>query len=311
MENTRILVIRPGAIGDVLLSFPVIAALKAQYAHPYVTLVSPEPMLELARATGIAEGTSHYGSPQWSELFLTPERIAARGGSLLREQLRDLELAICWFRDPDGLVEQNLRAAGARRVIVAPGRPVAEAHIHIVDYLARTVGVKVDLAQARLQLAPELTQVGAAPPVPWIAIQPGSGGAAKCWPLTSYAELITELWQRNIPILLLGGPADQERLAYLQARLRPARSELLTILEDAPLLTVARYLLRCRGYLGNDSGITHLAALLGIPTIAIFGPSDPAIWQPAGPHVSILQEPELANLHIAKVMYTIETFFKC
>ncbi len=120
---------------------------------------------------------------------------------------------------------------------------------------------------------------------------------------------MTTLWQRNIAVLLLAGPADHERLTTLLNHLpSPPLPTLLKILVDAPLLEVAQHLQQCRGYLGNDSGITHLAGMLGVPTIALFGPSDPLIWQPPGPAVKVLSEPLLANLHSDVVFSTLEAF---
>ena len=60
------------------------------------------------------------------------------------------------------------------------------------------------------------------------------------------------------------------------------------MLTHAPLLEVAQSLQQCRCYLGNDSGITHLAAMLSVPTVAIFGPTDPKIWRPVGPFVKVI-----------------------
>ena len=77
---------------------------------------------------------------------------------------------------------------------------------------------------------------------------------------------------------------------------------MLTILEDAPLLDVAQHLRQCQRYLGNDSGITHLAAMLGIPTVAIFGPSDPLIWRPVGPDVEVIEVAELAQLPVEMIL---------
>ncbi len=104
-----------------------------------------------------------------------------------------------------------------------------------------------------------------------IAIHPGSGGARKCWPVECFAEVIKRLWQRDYAVLLLAGPADSARLHAIQQLLpSPPSSDLFTILENAPLLQVAQQLSSCACYLGNDSGITHLAALLGLPTLALF-----------------------------------------
>ena len=109
--------------------------------------------------------------------------------------------------------------------------------------------------------------------------------------------------------MLLAGPADVERLADLLSQLSaPPSTSLLRTLVDAPLRIVAQQIEHCRGYVGNDSGITHLAALLAIPTIALFGPSDPAMWHPYGNTTRVLYEPVLANLSVNRVLYTIEEF---
>jgi heptosyltransferase-3 len=356
----RMLVIRPGAIGDVLLAFPVIQALRAQYAGAHVMLVSNPALLPLARVCGIAEETSDYAAAQWSELFLTAERRAARASSRLHEALQGIDMAVCWLKDPDGLVERNLRAAGIGRVIVAPGRPPGGERIHIIEYLAGTVDLdmaKLGQGAGRGQASPlpytlcladeysrgdpcgrpvtdnhpipnnyPIPNNRTAPdnrPVPdtrlangphlenaCVALHPGSGGARKCWPVSHFATVIQALWRRQIPVLLLSGSADHERLRDLQALLPPPpQPSLLTTLVEAPLLEVARRLQQCRGYVGNDSGITHLAALLGLPTIAIFGASDPAIWRPPGPAVTLLYEPVLENLSPDTVFSTMEARF--
>ena len=80
---------------------------------------------------------------------------------------------------------------------------------------------------------------------------------------------------------------------------------MFNVLIDAPLVVVAEHLQRCSCYLGNDSGITHLAAMLGIPTIALFGPSDPAIWRPVGPDVEVIQERMLEQLPVNMVIESI------
>jgi len=305
----HMLIIRPGAIGDVLLAFPVIQALRAQYEGARVTLVSNPALLPLARVCGIAEETSDYAAAQWSELFLTPERRAARANSRLPEALYGIDMAVCWLKDPGGLVERNLRAAGVGRVVVAPGRPPAGERVHIVEYLAMTAGVSVgEISRLTLsEVEPAKPSQARSGPV---ALHPGSGGARKCWPVSHFATVIQALWRRQIPVLLLSGPADHERLRDLQALLpSPPHLSLLTMLSEAPLLEVARRLQRCRGYVGNDSGITHLAALLGLPTIAIFGASDPVIWRPPGPAVTLLYEPVLENLSPDTVFSTMEASF--
>ncbi len=310
MEQTRLLIMRPGAIGDTLLAFPTIQALRAQYLDPHVTFVGHPTLLPLVRACGLAEEVSNYGEAQWSELFLTSARIAARGGSRLHGLLQNMDRALCWLSDPDGIVTQNLRAAGIKRVIVASGRPPAGEQIHEAQYLAHTAGVQIDLDRPPLISLPSPAAGMQLDQLDRIAIHPGSGGTRKCWPVAHFAAIVIALWRRHVPVLLLGGPADYDRLDELQQQLgAPPQADLLSVLIDAPLLDVARQLQTCRGYLGNDSGITHLAAMLGVPTIALFGPSSPAVWRPLGPSVIVLHEPDLDHLHMDVVMDTIEATF--
>ena len=143
----------------------------------------------------------------------------------------------------------------------------------------------------------------------FVAIHPGSGAAEKCWPISHFAEVIKRLWEQGHSVLLLSGPADIERMHDLLKHLSyPPISEMFKLLTNAPLLDVAHQLQHCRCYLGNDSGITHLAAMLGIPTIAIFGPTDPQVWRPVGPCVKVIHEPKLEDLSEDNVLKAVLSY---
>lgn len=306
----HILIIRPGAIGDMLLTFPILQALKTHYDQPQITLVGNPAVLPLALAWQLVEEVEDYADLKWSELFSTQ----GIQNTALKKQLARTNLAVCWMRDPDGLVAQNLHAAGVKHVIVAPGKPPQGRRIHVVDYLAETLSINMlQGAEVSHKVGDPLWGRGNGrneawePGLPYvdqpIAIHPGSGGAQKCWPISSFAAIIQYLWQHNYPVLLLAGPADHERMAQLQKLLvHPPQAEMLHILLDAPLLEVAQVLQQCRGYLGNDAGITHLAAMLGLPTIVLFGPSDPTVWRPLGPSVEVVHQPILAQLPVEIVI---------
>src|SRR6266699_3019143 len=232
----RILIIRPGAVGDALLTFPIIQALRRRYAHPHITLVSNPAVLPLAMEFGLAEEISDCGQLQWSELF-APTGIQQPA---LREQLQQIDLAICWLRDPAGIVEHNLYAAGAKDVVAAPGRPPAGERIHVVDYLAKSIGL--DTIDKRFYLLPPRERW--VPPAKisgsdssedrlTVAVHPGSGGKHKCWPVACFADTIQQLWQYNYAALVLIGPADHERWAELSRLLpKPPESAMLKVLVD-------------------------------------------------------------------------------
>ncbi|MBV9616552.1 MAG: glycosyltransferase family 9 protein [Ktedonobacteraceae bacterium] len=305
------LILRPGAIGDNLLSFPVIQALRAQSNSPHVTFVGNASVLPLALDLGIAEEVSDYNSLQWSELFSS----AGVRSPTLQTLLHRIDSAICWLGDPEHIIERNLRSCGIQQITIAPGRPSPDERIYIVDYLTRTLNLQEPVPPFSMRAyqsqaykwRPYRSHPYISRP---LAIHPGSGGAHKCWPIARFAALIEALWQRKTPVLLLAGPAESERLAELLSLLPPPpSSQLFSTLINAPLRTVAQQLQCCRGYIGNDSGITHLATLLAIPTVVLFGPSDPVIWHPYGDTTRILYEPVLTNLQPHTVLSTVEEFF--
>ncbi|MGZ3623970.1 MAG: glycosyltransferase family 9 protein [Ktedonobacteraceae bacterium] len=344
-----ILVLRPGAIGDALLAFPVLKALREQYDGTRITLVSNAQVLPIAKAFGVAEQTFDFQDIQWSELFSTSGIRA----SSMRDLLSQTELAICWMRDPAGIIEHNLKSLGVKHPIIAPGRPSAGTDLHIVDYLARTIGLpdigtkhitpircqpeenlsisvgaRVDdvrlggplwspvggeyssfIDEPTTSGDPLQTTIQAQDKVTkrFVAIHPGSGAAEKCWPISRFAEVIKRLWEQNYPVLLLSGPADTERVDDLLQQLPlSSPSEKFKLLTQAPLLEVAHQLLQCRCYLGNDSGITHLAAMLGVPTVAIFGPTDPKIWRPVGPLVKVIQGHTLEDVTVDEAIECLD-----
>src|SRR5256886_1462804 len=241
-----ILVIRPGAIGDALLTFPIMKALREQYDGTCITLVSNAQVLPLAQAFGVAEQAFDFQGIQWSELF-SSSGIRA---SSMRDLLEQTDLANCWMRGPDGIIEHNLKMSGVKHMIIAPGRPSAGEHLHIVDYLARTIGLPI--VGARF-IAPSLQNVYRNCrdiTKRCVAIHPGSGAVEKCWPTSRFAEVIKRLWEQNHPVLLLAGPADTERVNDVLKQLSlPPKPEMFKMLTHAPLLEVAQRLLQCRCYL--------------------------------------------------------------
>lgn len=133
----------------------------------------------------------------------------------------------------------------------------------------------------------------------FLAVHPGSGSPAKNWPADRYARLARALAAAR-PWLLVEGPADApaaEELAAVPGAVR-ARS--------LPLRALAALLADAGLAVGNDSGVTHLAAACGSPTLALFGPTDPAQWAPVGPRVAVLRAPggAMVELEVDEVLET-------
>lgn len=164
---------------------------------------------------------------------------------------------------------RNLWRSGVPRVFLAPAFSDS---VHAAEHLLRSIGLS----------APELPDLWT-PSSGKTIIHPGSGAAAKCWPhFAGLMELV-----RDAVVLI--GPADADI---------PTSHPCLRGLS---LLEVAEELRQCRRFIGNDSGITHLAAYMGCPTVALFGPTDPSAWGPMGRRVEILWKTRLADISIDEV----------
>ncbi len=146
----------------------------------------------------------------------------------------------------------------------------------------------------REQLA-ELDLIEPQPPFPRsnpdgvVLIHPGSGGDAKCWPRERYISLGQTLKRNGIIPTFLLGEVEQEK--WGGKLIEEMKAEFPWYLHMG-LYELAERIARARFFLGNDSGVTHVAAALGIPTLALFGPSNDTQWSPVGPSVTISRPPE-------------------
>jgi len=177
--------------------------------------------------------------------------------------------------------------AGARYVIGPANDAVHRVqHLSSVLRLDRAAAPHVFVAARHEEAARSLIPAG--PPV--LALAPIAAAEEKTWPADRFAALAAEL--RTGPcagwrIALFGGPGDDVKAAPLIAALPDA----LKIFGEADLLTVAAALRNCAAFIGNDSGLAHLAAAVGLPTLAVFGPSDPIRYAPFGDKARFLQAP--------------------
>jgi ADP-heptose:LPS heptosyltransferase len=124
-----------------------------------------------------------------------------------------------------------------------------------------------------------------------VVIQPGSGGLHKCWHLDNFLAVANELRSKDIEVVFLLGPAEQDRFSNETIKDINHVARCLTDLS----LTQVVWLLSCSdGFIGNDSGITHLAAGMGVRTLVVFGPTNPAVYKPIGPAVTVFADSKTA-----------------
>lgn len=303
-HERRVLLLRPGALGDALLVIPALAALRAQLPDAQIGLITRRDVLPLLHASRLVDASLAYDDARVGWLF---SRHHAAGAPRELAALVSGAAAVAWLADPQGAVATNLRALGARQVISGPARPASGAHEHLALTLHRGLE-QLGIAPPKTVLSlvgqlPRLTVADAdtsAAQRVWrelrvpdgarvIALHPGSGGASKRWPPDNWTSLIAALRGHGFYPLMIEGPQDSDLVAACVAHHAPdKRPPVARGLCVGALLAALR---RCVAYAGNDAGVSHLAALGGVPTLALFGPTDPAIWSPLGRRVSIQRSP--------------------
>jgi ADP-heptose:LPS heptosyltransferase len=299
------LVIRPGALGDSILTLPALHALRLAGAENLLVLGTPASW-GFVRNAHDGLRIRDFSSSEWTGLFGSGVQL----GEGARAALSKVQTAIVYLNGETAQTEHALRAAGVKQIICAPPPTLQHAHGHaakqLLDALAPLVSPEqIDSAQQVLDCAADpflkiddnernraLYSIGfdAPPERGFAAIHPGSGGRAKCWPVERYAKLAVKLaCDEGLVPLVFFGPADEGIREAFETSIPPGIE--WECVDNRPLRDGLALLSCARVYIGNDSGMTHLAAR-ACPTIALFGPSDPSAWAPLGRNVKIIRAPE-------------------
>jgi ADP-heptose:LPS heptosyltransferase len=277
MPESPLLIVHPGALGDVVGLFPIMRALRRTYRP--VTILCQGHIGRLASALGLAD-TWLPIEASWTASLFTDEP-GAQSRRLLAPFARILA-----FSNSESLAASLKRINGAI-VCRVPPRPPADQRVHAADHALRQLlecGLLPETDAGILAAPPD-----AAPPPKNVGstvtlLHPGAGSPRKRWPLTGFMEVSGLLVSRGAVAEFVIGPAEDDLVPRLEKQAPKLH-------RPGDLLELLALLRSAGAYIGNDSGVSHLAAWLGLPSVVIFGPSDPVRWQPRGPAVAIVRPP--------------------
>ncbi len=275
----RRLLIRPGAIGDFVLSLPAMECLRAEYTEVWASARN----LPLARFADRVRSIAATGL----DLVGLPE---VEPPARLLEELEGFDSIVSWY----GANRPEFRQAVTHlpfhflRAVPEPG-----SGLHAADfYLRQAVGAGGREADAIPHLGCPREEGDFA------AIHPFSGSPKKNWPLERYQEL-GRLLARRLPVKWI---IERGSEGVGGVDLEPPIDDLYEL---------ACRLAQSRCYIGNDSGVTHLAAAAGARVLALFGPTDPAIWAPRGSHVRVISTSRpggpMTSISVEEVLAAVET----
>jgi heptosyltransferase III len=252
----RRLIIRPGAVGDLILSLPALEYLRTEYLEVWVR----EPNVPLVRFADRVRGIASTGLDLLGVADAPPR---------LLDELRNFDSIVSWYGSNRPDFQELVAALGLpfafHQALPQPlplVESAAQAELHATDFYLDQVGAP--RGGIPCILCPAVRENFA-------VIHPFSGSPRKNWALEKFRAVARGL-ERSMTVHWCAGPEDPPLAGAVY-------------LSD--LYELACWLARARVYLGNDSGITHLAAAVGTPVLALFGPSDPAVWAPRGAHVRV------------------------
>ena len=286
----RTVVFHPGALGDVLLAVPALRALRARAPADELVLAAQPRIGAFLNGLAVVDRDVAFDTLGLEALFTDddpPER--------LRTLVTDARV-VSWFGAADTTFVRRLRGLAPAAVIASTRPPHATA---VWRHLLASTDPLTSGAEAAAGHAPPLvpvpsgldaegrralTAAGWAGERRLLLIHPGAGGVTKRWSPEGFAAVTAALMQSaDLDVVVHDGPADHDAVAALRAALRvPALT-----LTDVPLPTLAGALAHAALWIGTDSGVTHLAAAVGAPTVALFTEANLA-WRPWAPQARTL-----------------------
>jgi heptosyltransferase III len=278
-----------GAIGDVLLSLACIRTLKA--GSDIVHLAAREDVAGLLKQTGCVDEISSADDALYASLYTEDPATG------MVKFLSKFDQAYVFSVKKSSPLSENIAAVVSRTrtiITIPPDGPKVHAAEFRLKQLGRS-GEQIDsppllnMSIFHKRRARELlVKAGYGNHRMPVAVHPGSGGKRKCWPLHNYFELVERVRKElcSVVAVISGYAEDDETKEKIDHFARLHAGVIHVCNED--LVTVAALLGMCRLYVGNDSGITHLAAAVNGHVIALFGPTDPSRWKPLGRSVHVV-----------------------
>lgn len=312
-KKRDLLVFHRGALGDLLISLPFLAALPAHFGVKSLQLVGQAKIIKLFANQPFVKVTFNQDRAFWAGLYSDPPKVSAFLAALLEKTVGAVVFSslIQNSNEPGSSVKdpllQGLETAGLKNIMIAPSRPIPGTQVHLLDHMFESTGVP--RLNQKTVIIPErevlrkvkifLSENGLEQDS-FLTIHPGSGGVFKNWGENNWLNLTSEIRKEfAIPVVIILGPAETGMADFV----RGAKSGLSGVITaiDFSLPDITALISMSKFHLGQDSGISHLAANLGKAGVALFGPTDPLGWAPGG-NFSYISPPTRNNTEPLEVL---------
>jgi len=295
-EVQSILVIHQGALGDFILALPALQTLRKALPRAKSVIMGYPRILELVENRFYAEEILSIDQKGMASFFV-------QGGSLdftLSQFFKTFDLIVLFGRNGGGTVIGNLKRVCQGRILPINSSPLWDEKVHFSDHLlkqfaqhgffASESNPKLHLKDSDREWAKDFWKrkgVTLEERAKVIILHPGSGSKKKVWPLDRFLSLAYTLRDHlSSKILIVLGPAEGTETQKAFEGMEPSS---FILGKGLTLLQLASVMEGCWFFIGNDSGISHMANALGLPTLVIFGPTDERVWSPKGEKTSVVR----------------------
>jgi heptosyltransferase-2 len=304
----KILIRATNWVGDAIMALPALRAVRGRFPEAEIAILAHPYIADIYRDQQVSNSLITYDRKGAHAIFSGRERLAGE----LRAQKFDIALLLqnafdaAWIAWRAGIPQRIGYARDARTLLLTksvavprPGEIPAHEKFYYLELLRRagwieafpeesTITLNVP-EQSRRRAAEFLVVSGARPAAMRIAVGAGASyGSAKCWPADRFAEVLSHLQQQIDADVILFGTTAEVRVSTAIASGMPRPPINLTgrtEVADLPALFS-----ECHLFIGNDSGAMHVAAAVGLPVVAVFGPTDPQGTAPVTPKCTIVQQ---------------------
>jgi heptosyltransferase III len=279
------LVYHTGGLGDFITALPAIAEWNKKNPGCRKILLGKPAYGILGILASLVDEIWDAESPAWSWLY-SPSMPVSSG---MQDKIKSIQSSIL-YTSPDSPVLARFRQFGIKNLLFQDPFPQEQVHVSVYHLsLVNKDAARSGPKQHRLVPHPDFKQ--AADRIlscldKFVAISPGSGSATKNWPLEKFMVLAEKMSKQGYECVWIAGPAEAA-LSFPESG---------RIVRSAPLPVLVHLFSRCSLCVGNDSGISHLAAACGASCVVMFGPSDPVVWRPAGGGVSVITGDRSASI---------------
>jgi ADP-heptose:LPS heptosyltransferase len=289
----NILIFHSGALGDFIQTWPLGLALGRLFPQSRVVYITQKQKGILAEKLLRLE--SMDVETGWHHLFGDGSRLP----EVCRQKLESAHSVFTFVaKSGDEWTKTVLSINPSAQVIcVEPGPPK-----RMLESLAAFPAVASGISQMLLSIADKGIRPVRRNETGPVAVHPGSGSPGKCWPIDSYLQLIEQLHHAGHRCRIILGEVELERWpADHLSRLHAADETV----HPATYFDLLNELSQCSAFVGNDSGPGHLAGIIAIPSVVLFGPTDPADWKPIGPRVTAIRKQPLDSLPVDDVLQAV------